>query len=70
MSAKSRSNYPHQPNPEYACERCLWGTGEHSTWCERRVEQPLECQRVLLYTGGEVAEFHICTWKILALFSR
>jgi hypothetical protein len=33
MSAKSRGNFPHYPNPDQCCERCVFGTGNHSTWC-------------------------------------
>lgn len=35
MGAKTRGNYPHVPNPEYCCEKCVFGTGEHSEWCEQ-----------------------------------
>jgi len=30
MGEKSRGNFPHYPNPKYACERCLFKTGQHT----------------------------------------
>ena len=35
MGAKSRSNFAHYPNPGQCCERCVFGSGEHSAWCQR-----------------------------------
>ncbi len=36
MGAKSRGNFPHYPNPEHCCERCVFDSGEHSVWCPKR----------------------------------
>lgn len=24
---------PYRPNPEMACEKCVFGSGEHADWC-------------------------------------
>jgi hypothetical protein len=32
----NRSN-PYKPNPKYACECCIFGTGEHADWCKSRL---------------------------------
>lgn len=23
-----------EPDPQMACERCVWGRGEHAEWCD------------------------------------
>jgi hypothetical protein len=28
---------PYNPDPEYCCEACVFGRGEHAEWCEKRV---------------------------------
>lgn len=25
---------PYHPDPQMACERCVWGRGEHAEWCD------------------------------------
>lgn len=25
---------PYKPNPEMACEACVFGSGEHASWCD------------------------------------
>ena len=36
---------PYNPDPEYCCEACVFGRGEHAEWCEKRVPGCNRCPR-------------------------
>ena len=32
---------PYQPNPDYCCEACVFGRGEHAEWCPVPIQNAL-----------------------------